>query len=115
MKRILTALVISYVLVEASVVFAGAVGIPPVIVALTLLAGVVSLTPGTVSAEIDERRRSQAIANLTEVGLQQYVDSRLGDAHKLAKQLKVSAGTVKRILVEDGAPVEFGAPLMVIE
>ncbi|MBJ3762822.1 acetyl-CoA carboxylase biotin carboxyl carrier protein [Maribius pontilimi] len=25
------------------------------------------------------------------------------------------AGTVKRILVEDGAPVEFGAPLMVIE
>ncbi|MEM9426002.1 MAG: acetyl-CoA carboxylase biotin carboxyl carrier protein [Pseudomonadota bacterium] len=26
-----------------------------------------------------------------------------------------AAGTVKRILVEDGAPVEFGAPLMVIE
>lgn len=26
-----------------------------------------------------------------------------------------TAGTVKRILVEDGAPVEFGAPLMVIE
>lgn len=25
------------------------------------------------------------------------------------------AGTVKRILVEDGAPVEFGAPLMIIE
>lgn len=25
------------------------------------------------------------------------------------------SGTVKRILVEDGAPVEFGAPLMVIE
>ena len=25
------------------------------------------------------------------------------------------AGTVKRILVEDGAPVEFGAPLMVVE
>jgi acetyl-CoA carboxylase biotin carboxyl carrier protein len=25
------------------------------------------------------------------------------------------AGTVKRILIEDGAPVEFGAPLMVIE
>jgi acetyl-CoA carboxylase biotin carboxyl carrier protein len=24
------------------------------------------------------------------------------------------AGTVKRILVEDGAPVEFGAPLMII-
>ncbi len=25
------------------------------------------------------------------------------------------AGTVKRILVEDGTPVEFGAPLMIIE
>ncbi|SIO11564.1 biotin carboxyl carrier protein [Rhodovulum sp. ES.010] len=25
------------------------------------------------------------------------------------------AGTVKRILVEDGAPVEFGAPLLIIE
>lgn len=25
------------------------------------------------------------------------------------------AGTIKRILVEDGAPVEFGAPLMIIE
>jgi acetyl-CoA carboxylase biotin carboxyl carrier protein len=25
------------------------------------------------------------------------------------------AGTVKRIVVEDGAPVEFGAPLMIIE
>ena len=24
-------------------------------------------------------------------------------------------GTVKRIVVEDGAPVEFGAPLMIIE
>jgi len=25
------------------------------------------------------------------------------------------AGTVRRILVEDGAPVEFGAPLIVLE
>jgi acetyl-CoA carboxylase biotin carboxyl carrier protein len=25
------------------------------------------------------------------------------------------AGTVKRILVEDGTPVEFGAPLLIIE
>ena len=25
------------------------------------------------------------------------------------------AGTVKRILVDDGSPVEFGAPLMVVE
>lgn len=26
-----------------------------------------------------------------------------------------AAGTVKRVLVEDGAPVEFGAPLMIVE
>ena len=25
------------------------------------------------------------------------------------------SGTVKRILVDDGSPVEFGAPLMVVE
>ena len=25
------------------------------------------------------------------------------------------AGTIKRILIEDGTPVEFGAPLMIIE
>jgi len=25
------------------------------------------------------------------------------------------SGTVKRVLVEDGSPVEFGAPLMIIE
>ena len=25
------------------------------------------------------------------------------------------SGTVKRILVEDGAPVEFGAPLVIVE
>ena len=25
------------------------------------------------------------------------------------------AGTIKRILVEDGTPVEFGAPLVIIE
>jgi len=27
----------------------------------------------------------------------------------------VRAGTVKRILVEDGHPVEYGAPLLIIE
>jgi acetyl-CoA carboxylase biotin carboxyl carrier protein len=25
------------------------------------------------------------------------------------------AGTIKRIVIEDGSPVEFGAPLMIIE
>ncbi len=38
------------------------------------------------------------------------------EAMKTMNQIPAPAsGTVKRILVEDGAPVEFGAPLMVIE
>jgi len=53
------------------------------------LAWAASKTGGKVTTlELDEGRRKQAIANLTEVGLQHYVDSRLGDAHKLVKELK---------------------------
>ena len=38
------------------------------------------------------------------------------EAMKTMNQIPApSSGTVKRILVEDGAPVEFGAPLMIIE
>lgn len=38
------------------------------------------------------------------------------EAMKTMNQIPApKAGTVKRILVEDGAPVEFGAPLMIIE
>ncbi len=38
------------------------------------------------------------------------------EAMKTMNQIPAPAsGTVKRILIEDGAPVEFGAPLMVIE
>lgn len=38
------------------------------------------------------------------------------EAMKTMNQIPAPAsGSVKRILVEDGAPVEFGAPLMVIE
>lgn len=38
------------------------------------------------------------------------------EAMKTMNQIPApKAGTVKRILIEDGAPVEFGAPLMVIE
>jgi acetyl-CoA carboxylase biotin carboxyl carrier protein len=38
------------------------------------------------------------------------------EAMKTMNQIPApAAGTVKRILVEDGAPVEYGAPLMVIE
>lgn len=38
------------------------------------------------------------------------------EAMKTMNQIPApSAGTVKRILVEDGSPVEFGAPLVIIE
>lgn len=38
------------------------------------------------------------------------------EAMKTMNQIPApKAGTVKRILVEDGAPVEFGAPMMIVE
>ena len=38
------------------------------------------------------------------------------EAMKTMNQIPApSSGTVKRLLVEDGAPVEFGAPLMIVE
>lgn len=38
------------------------------------------------------------------------------EAMKTMNQIPApKAGTVRRILVEDGAPVEFGAPLMIVE
>lgn len=38
------------------------------------------------------------------------------EAMKTMNQIPApTSGTIKRILVEDGAPVEFGAPLMVVE
>ena len=38
------------------------------------------------------------------------------EAMKTMNQIPApKSGTVKRILIEDGAPVEFGAPLMIIE
>ena len=38
------------------------------------------------------------------------------EAMKTMNQIPApKSGTVKRILVEDGAPVEFGAPLMIVE
>ncbi len=38
------------------------------------------------------------------------------EAMKTMNQISASkAGTVSRILVEDGAPVEYGAPLMIVE
>lgn len=53
------------------------------------LAWALSKTGGKlVTIEIDERRQKQAIANLKEVGLSEYVDFRLGDAHQIVKELK---------------------------
>ena len=53
------------------------------------LAWAASKTGGTVTTiEIDEDRHKQAMANLTEAGLRQFVDARLGDAHQLVKELK---------------------------
>jgi len=53
------------------------------------LAWAASKTGGMVTTiELDEGRHRQAIANLTEAGLRDYVDARLGDAHQLVKELK---------------------------
>ncbi len=41
-----------------------------------------------ITMEIDEGRRQQALDNLEACGLLDYVDSRLGDAHQLVKDLK---------------------------
>jgi predicted O-methyltransferase YrrM len=38
--------------------------------------------------EIDSDRHRQALANLREAGLSQYVDARLGDAHEIVPQLQ---------------------------
>ena len=53
------------------------------------LAWAASKTGGKVTTiEIDEGRHRQAVANLTEAGLKEYVDARLGDAHQIVKDLK---------------------------
>lgn len=52
------------------------------------LAWAMSKTGGKVTTlEIDENRRKQALKNLEEAGLSAYVDSRLGNAHEIVKQL----------------------------
>jgi predicted O-methyltransferase YrrM len=52
------------------------------------LAWAASKTGGMVTTlEIDKDRRDEALANLKAAGLRQYVDSRLGDAHELVKEL----------------------------
>jgi caffeoyl-CoA O-methyltransferase len=41
-----------------------------------------------ITLEIDESRHKEALANFREAGLLEYIDARLGDAHKLAKELR---------------------------
>lgn len=41
-----------------------------------------------ITIEIDEQRHNEALANFREAGLSDYIDARLGDAHKLVKELK---------------------------
>ena len=53
------------------------------------LAWAMSKTGGKVTTvELNERRHNQAIKNLTEAGLIAFVDARLGDAHKIVKELR---------------------------
>ncbi|MBN1986844.1 MAG: class I SAM-dependent methyltransferase [Prolixibacteraceae bacterium] len=41
-----------------------------------------------ITFEIDEQRYKEALANFKEAGVSEYVDARLGDAHKLVPRLK---------------------------
>ncbi len=40
-----------------------------------------------ITIEIDEKRHRQALANFREAGLSDFVDARLGDAHRLVEEL----------------------------
>lgn len=52
------------------------------------LAWAMSKTGGKViTIEINERRHKEALKNISEAGLSNYVDARLGNAHDLVKQL----------------------------
>lgn len=52
------------------------------------LAWAMSKTGGKVTTvELNEKRQKQAIKNLTEAGLIDYVDLKLGNAHEIVKQL----------------------------
>jgi caffeoyl-CoA O-methyltransferase len=53
------------------------------------IAWALSKTGGKViTIEIDEERHKEALANLKAVGLSEFVDARLADAHELVKSLK---------------------------
>ena len=40
-----------------------------------------------ITIEIDETRHKEAVANIREAGLSEYIDARLADAHELVKEL----------------------------
>jgi predicted O-methyltransferase YrrM len=40
-----------------------------------------------ITIEIDESRHREAVSNIKEAGLSQYVDARLADAHEMVKEL----------------------------
>ena len=59
------------------------------------LAWAMSKTGGkVVTLEINEGRRKEALKNIEEAGLSAYVDSRLGDAHEIVKNLSTSVDFV---------------------
>lgn len=41
-----------------------------------------------ITIEIDEQRHREALENFRKAGLSEYIDARLGDAHKLVRELK---------------------------
>lgn len=52
------------------------------------MAWALSKTSGKlITIELDERRYKQAVENLKEAGLSEYVDARLGDAHEIVKTI----------------------------
>src|SRR5690606_26568936 len=52
------------------------------------MAWALSKTSGKlITIELDERRYKQAVENLKEAGLLEYVDARLGDAHEIVKTI----------------------------
>jgi predicted O-methyltransferase YrrM len=53
------------------------------------IAWALSKTGGKLTTiEIDEERHNTALKNFREAGLSDYIDARLGDAHKIVKELK---------------------------
>ncbi len=106
----------------------------PVYAAAPVPASAASGAPGAPAASEDPARHPGAVASpmvgtvylAAEPGAAPFVS--VGDAVKEGQTLLIveamktmnhipapKSGIVKRILVEDGSPVEYGAPLMIVE